>query len=230
MYKLVMILYILFFMVILLLTKFWKKRHYVDRTCFVERGVLSKRECNEIINIAKKYKLKTVSENVDGKPEYQIDVFDEGVKNEELWEISNKIYEEKLKPILKNEKWLSSKKCELDFVFLKKYSPHERSHIPLHLDDNYLTMSFLLSDTKKFDGGELYVFDLNQSNKMSAFDKSKNFSLELRDKFIKNYKNLPILKYNQGDLTVYTGGVHTHGTLPVTKGERYILTFFFSDV
>lgn len=222
-----MILYILIFVAILLVSKILKRRHYVDRTCFVEHGVLSKKECIEIINIAKKYKFKTVPEMVDGKPEYQIDVFDEGVKNEELWKISNKIYEEKLKPILKNEKWLSSNKHELDFVFLKKYSPHERSHIPLHLDDNYLTMSFLLSDTKNFDGGELYVFDLNQSNKMSNLDKSTNFSVELRDKFIKNCKNLPILKYNQGDLTVYTGGVHAHGTLPLTRGERYILTFFF---
>jgi hypothetical protein len=63
---------------------------------------------------------KQFPENVDGKPEYQIDVFDEGVKNEELWKISNKIYEEKLKPIFRSEKWLSSKKHELDFVFFKE--------------------------------------------------------------------------------------------------------------
>ena len=50
----------------------------MDHTCFVERSVLSKKECNEIINISKRYKLKTIPENVDGKPEYQIDVFDEG--------------------------------------------------------------------------------------------------------------------------------------------------------
>jgi hypothetical protein len=223
-----MIIYFLIFIVILLVSKFLKRRRYVDHTCFVEKGVLTKQECNEIINIAKKYKLKIVPENVDGKPEYQIDVFDEGVKNEELWKISNKIYEEKLKPIFRSEKWLSSKKHELDFVFLKKYSPHERSYIPLHLDDNYLTMSFLLSNTENFDGGELYVFDLNQSNEISNIDKNTNFTIELRDKFVKNCKKLPTLNYNQGDLTVYTGGVHAHGTLPVTTGERYILTFFFT--
>ena len=222
-----MIIYFLIFIVILLVSKFLKRRRYVDHTCFVEKGVLTKQECNEIINIAKKYKLKIVPENVDGKPEYQIDVFDEGVKNEELWKISNKIYEKKLKPILKNEKWLASKKHELDFVFLKKYSPHERPYIPLHLDDNYLTMSFLLSDTRNFKGGDLYIFDINESNKITILDKTTGLSIEKRDEFIKNHKNLPIVKYNQGDLSVYSGGIHAHGTLPVTAGERYILTFFF---
>lgn len=222
-----MVLYILIILIILILSKKIKQRRWVDHTCFVESGVLSKRECNNIINIANKYEFKTDIERVDGKPEYQIDIFDEGVKNVELWDISKKIYDEKLKRILKSEKWLASKKPELEFVFLKKYSPHARSYIPLHLDDNYLTMSFLLSDTNNFDGGELYVFDLNESNKIHEIDGRLNFTIELRDKFIKNYKNLPVLKYNQGDLTVYTGGVHMHGTLPVTRGERYVLTFFF---
>ena len=223
-----MILYILVILIILILVKNVRRKSRIDDTCFIQHNVLTRSECNEIINVAKKYKLNTIPENVDGNPEYQIDILDEGIKNEELWKISNKIYEEKLKPIFRSEKWLSSKKHELDFVFLKKYSPHERSYIPLHLDDNYLTMSFLLSNTENFDGGELYVFDLNQSNKISNIDKNTNFTIELRDKFVKNCKKLPTLNYNQGDLTVYTGGVHAHGTLPVTAGERYILTFFFT--
>ena len=222
-----MVLYILVILVILILSKKIKRRRWVDHTCFVESGVLTKHECDTIIHVAKKYKFKTDLERVDGKPEYQIDILDEGIQNVELWDISKKIYDEKLKSILESEKWLASKKPELEFVFLKKYSPHERTYIPLHLDDNYLTMSFLLSDTNNFDGGELYVFDLNESNKISMIDSRINFTIERRDKFINDYKNLPILKYNQGDLTVYTGGVHMHGTLPVTRGERYILTFFF---
>ena len=48
-----------------------------------------------------------------------------------------------------------------------------------------------------------------------------------KDRFIKNYKNLPIINYEKGDAVIYSGDNHLHGLLPVTKGERYVLIFFF---
>lgn len=222
-----MILYILVILVILILVKNVRRKSRIDDTCFIQHNVLTRSECNEIINVAKKYKLNTIPENVDGNPEYQIDILDEGIRNEELWKICKKIYVEKLKPILNSEKWLKMRNNKLDYIFLKKYSPAERSHIPLHLDDNHLTMSFLLSDTRNFKGGELYIFDINESNKLTVIDKMTDLSIKKREEFINNHEKLPIVSYNQGDVSVYTGGIHAHGTLPVTSGERYILTFFF---
>ena len=217
-----MIWYILVIIVILILIKNIKYKSRIDGTCFIQHNVLTRSECNNIIDIASKYEFKKEIEMVDGKPEYQIDILDEGVQNEELWKMCKKIYTEKLKPILNSEKWLKMRNNKLDFIFLKKYSPTERSHIPLHLDDNHLTMSFLLSDTRNFKGGELYIFDTNESNKLDM-----NLTVKERDRFVNSYKNLPIVPYSQGDVSVYTGGIHAHGILPVTKGERYILTFFF---
>lgn len=210
------------------MSKIINNRQWIDSTCFVEKNVLSKNECNKIIDIAKKYEFYKRNDMEKILPEYQIEIFDNGIKNGELWNISKKIYDEKLERILRNEKWLSTKTLDLNFVFMKRYSSvDEKPYIPLHLDESYLTMSFLLSNKNDFDGGELYVFDLNESNRLSLTEQTTNFKLECRNEYVNNHKNLPVLKYNQGDLAVYTGGIHMHGILPVTRGERYILTFFF---
>ena len=87
-------------------------------------------------------------------------------------------------------------------------------------------MSFLLSDTKDFEGGEIYIFDTKSSDEIETWSDADYDSDEVREKFVNSHPNLPILDYQQGDLAVYTGGKNYHGTLPVKGGERYILTFF----
>lgn len=87
-------------------------------------------------------------------------------------------------------------------------------------------MSFLLSDTKDFEGGEIYIFDSNGSTEIEKWDDNFYEETSNRENFITSHPNLPILDYQQGDLAVYTGGKNYHGTLPIKGGERYILTFF----
>lgn len=89
-------------------------------------------------------------------------------------------------------------------------------------------MSFLLSDTKDFVGGELYVFPLEETKKLDALDKQIPMTIERRNNLIDNYPNLPVLNYEQGDMAKYPGGTRMHGTLPVTSGKRYVLTYFFN--
>jgi hypothetical protein len=192
---------------------------------FVQKSTLSKRECKELIEIAKKYDLETKPDEVDSKPEYQIDVLDTGVINEELWEKCRLIYLNKLKPIMESTPWIPSDQ-RINFIFLRRYEKTERTHIPIHTDGSYLTMSFLLSDTNDFEGGEIYIFDKKSSNEINNWSDADYESNEVREKFVNSYPNLPILDYQQGDLAVYTGGTNYHGTLPITSGERYILTFF----
>ena len=192
---------------------------------FVEKGVLSKKECEELINIAKKYKLETKPDGVDDEPEYQIDIVSDSGVNLEIWEKCKPIYLNKLKPIIASTPWISED-LRIHYTFLRRYAPDERTHIPLHQDDNYLTMTFLLSDTKNFEGSELFVFDLEESKKMDKW--VDEATTEQSNTFINKHPDLPIIDYKQGDLAVYTGGENYHGTLPITGGERYILTFFFS--
>ena len=52
---------------------------------------------------------------------------------------------------------------------------------------------------------------------------------KVRDDFIDNYKNLPIMDYQQGDMVKFKSETHLHGTLPLTKGERYVLTVFYDQ-
>ena len=202
-----------------------KRVENISDTGFVQKSTLSKSECKEFIEIAKKYDLETKPDGVDDKPEYQIDVLDTGVINEELWAKCRLIYLNKLKPIIESTPWIPSDQ-RINYIFLRRYEKTERTHIPMHTDDSYITMSFLLSDTKDFEGGELYVFDSKDSIEIDNWDDKFYTPTSNREKFVTSHPNLPILDYQQGDLAVYTGGKNYHGILPITSGERYILTFF----
>lgn len=207
---------------------FYMRRKRVEKITdagFVQKSTLSKRECKELIEIAKKYDLETKPDEVDSNPEYQIDVLDIGVINEELWEKCRLIYLNKLKPIMESTPWIPSDQ-RINYIFLRRYKKTERTHIPMHTDGSYLTMSFLLSDTNDFEGGEIYIFDKKSSKEVTNWSDADYESNEVRENFITSHPNLPILDYKQGDLAVYTGGTNYHGTLPITSGERYILTFF----
>lgn len=202
-----------------------KRVENISDTGFVQKSTLSKSECKEFIEIAKKYDLETKPDGVDDKPEYQIDVLDTGVINEELWAKCRLIYLNKLKPIIESTPWIPSDQ-RINYIFLRRYEKTERTHIPIHTDDSYLTMSFLLSDTKDFEGGELYVFDSKESIEIDNWDDKFYEKTSNRENFVNSHPNLPILDYQRGDLAVYTGGKNYHGILPITSGERYILTFF----
>ena len=207
---------------------FYMRRKRVEtkiETGFLEKSILSKSECEELIQIAKKYDLETKNDEVDEKPELQIDIIAESGVNEELWEACKPIYLNKLKPILESTPWIPPDQ-RVNFVFLRRYEKNERTHIPMHTDDSYLTMSFLLSDTKDFEGGEIYIFDTKSSEEIDNWGENFYEETSNREEYVTSHPNLPILDYQQGDLAVYTGGKNYHGTLPVKGGERYILSFF----
>lgn len=223
--RLLVVLVVLIALVIIVNTR--STRVYVTNDKgFVDRGILTKQACEELVSMAKKYPLETKNDGVDDKPEYQVDIIARGIDNPELWEKARGIYLKKLRPIMDTLDWIPDG-IFLRYIFLRRYEKNQRSHIPLHLDENYLTMSILLSDTKDFDGGELYVFDRDTSREIEAWRVKENTTTEDDDAFIRQYTPLPVLAYRQGDVAVYTGGDNCHGTLPITRGERYILTFFF---
>ena len=196
---------------------------------YQNKAILSINECNKIIDLSKKFKLDTDPDPTDNNPEYQIDILTSKnqIHNMKLWKEIKPIYEKKLIPILNTIPFSSLIKYELNFVFLKRYKPNERTHMSLHTDENYFTIGILLSSTSDFSGGDLYIFDYKKSkqyNNIDCLDSNK------KDKFIKNYNNLPIINYEQGDVIVYCGNKHLHGLLPVTQGERYVLIFFFDKI
>ena len=194
-----------------------------------KKNILSSYECEKLIRLSKKFKLDIDPDPTDDKPEYQIDILtsENTINNIDLWKEIKPIYEKKLIPQLKNVSFLNSINYKLDFVFLKRYKLTERSYMGLHTDDNFFTIGILLSNTNDFDGGELYIFDREKSKKYDYIDYLDNGK---KDNFIKKYKNLPIIDYNQGDILIYSGDNHLHGTLPITRGERYVLIFFFDKI
>lgn len=222
------LLFLIIFILVLLVVymKRTKRVHIRGDKGFIDKGVLSKRECEELIEMAKRQKFETKNDEVDESPEQQIDILARGQVNQELWEKCRKIFIKNLKPIVNSTPWIPNDQ-RINYIFLRRYRRDERTHIPMHTDDNYLTMSFLLSDTKDFEGGEIYIFDSKTSKEIDDWDDKFYEETSNRENYINSHTDLPIVDYQQGDLAVYTGGSNYHGTLPVKNGERYILTFFF---
>jgi hypothetical protein len=213
----IIVMYILLVLLLILILYFFLRRR---DTRYITKSVLSPEECNELIDVAETFEFDTKLDSVDDNPEYQIDVLDITVKNEKLWEMCKKIYETKMPKMDKT----------IDYVILKRYVPGERTHIPPHYDDSHTTMSFLLSNVKDFKGGELYVFSQEESKKIDKLreDVPESELVGARKRIVDSYNKLPIQKYKQGDLIVYPGKYLLHGTLPVTSGKRYVLTYFFN--
>ena len=181
------------------------------------KNVLTKSECEEFISMAKTKHFLTTADPVDDKPVYQIEILenDRTLNYPELFEKCVDLYKKKL----------PKQKGTLDFVFLKRYTPGERVHIPMHVDMSKSTINVLLSDPTEFEGGDFYLFD--DQNDTRVRDVKRASTLKTRIEMLKNMKDLPIIYMKQGDMINYDGYTFNHGILPVTSGERYVLTYFF---
>lgn len=209
----------LIYIVILALLLFLIYTGYRNEEVSIKKNILSKSECNKLIDVANKYHFDTYLEPVDNDPVFQIDINVEGkIMNQELWDMCKKI----------QKKHMGHIKRPVSFVFLKRYKPEERTRLYIHFDTSSYTSSFLLSDTSEFEGGELYIFDKKKSRELEDTHKFGKMSKENIDKFIENYPKLPKANYERGDMISYNGTQHLHGILPVTKGSRYVLSFFFA--
>lgn len=229
MYKSIIILITIIIIIIYFSLRYINKNYIRNiYKIYHKKNILSSQECEKLIRTSKKYKLDTEPDPTDHKPDYQIDILHENeIMNMELWKEVKVIYEQKLIPQLKDVSFLNSIDYKLSFIFLKRYKANERQNMCLHTDENYFTINILLSNVNDFNGGELYIFDREKSEKYDHID---FLHPDKKDKFIKAYKKLPIINYNQGDIITYSGINHLHGTLPVTDGERYVLILFFDVV
>ncbi len=209
----------------------YQNRIYYDIRAHIDKKSLSHHECNEIVNFAKQYSFEKYEEPVDGKPVYQLDILTDGKKINypKLWKKIKPIYENQVKEILDKTTWALNYK--LDFVFLKRYLPTERKYLGLHKDSNFFTVTYLLTDTSKYEGGNFFMY--TQKNTTTLEHKIDNYSPKEKDKFVNNQNNLSVLpiivNYQIGDAMVFSGEDHFHGILPVTSGERYVLIFFFDN-
>ena len=190
----------------------------VKRREVIQKKVFSKQECKHVIEVANKYPyVNDKLDTIDNQPEHQIDIFTEDeVKNKELYDLCMDLYRKHLP---------NHDHLKLGYIFLRRYKPEDRSGVPIHFDDSTVTMSVLLSETKDFEGGNFYVFDEKTSIK---FDKDGLDFMENseRGKYMDGTQ-LPVMKYEQGDMVMFKGGKLFHGITPVTGGERFLLSYFF---
>lgn len=191
-------------------------KQFLDQTSYLAKGVLTPTLCETLIKESRNLVYDITSEPVDDAPVYQVNILNgTSVLHEKLWNLCKGVYYK-----------YKDNHSSSDFMFLKRYLPDERVRIPLHYDNSEYTISFLLSDTKDFEGCEYYMFDMRTSDAIHAIT---TCDAKVRDDFIDTYKNLPIMDYQQGDMVKFKSETHLHGTLPLTKGERYVLTVFYDQ-
>ena len=149
----VVILVISFILILIII--FRRRQNEIE----IRRNILTKEECNDIVKLSNKYEYEQFPEQVDFKPAYEIDIYDTEIPgvilNEELWEVCRSIYDKHLKKMYSTPV----------YVFLRRYTPNERVDLPIHLDENKMTVSFLLSDRSEYEGGDLYIFDKRSTEK-----------------------------------------------------------------
>lgn len=178
---------------------------------YVIKKILKREECQDLIEHASKEIFSTENDPVDDKPVYQIEMLqpDGTIQYPELYEKCMHIYNKKL-----SKTW-----GKPDFIFLKRYKPGERVDIPPHRDECSYTHNILLSDPNEYEGGDFYFYEDSSDPVLRKITRS-----DFTD--FANVK-LPIIQMKQGEVISYEGIRHVHGVLPVTKGERYVLTYFF---
>jgi len=184
------------------------------------KNVLSKTECEEFISMANKNEFLVTPDPVDNKPVYQIEILDpdKTVNHPELYFKCLELYKRRL----------PKQKGELNYIFLKRYAPGERSNIPMHVDLSKSTINILLSNPKDYTGGQFYLFeDPKDLRARRVHDLS---TIESKHNTLKNMEDLPVVYMKQGDMINYQGRIYDHGVLPVTSGVRYVLTFFFDHI
>ena len=201
----------------------------IDDEAMLYFGMLPPELCDEIIQCARLRTFSLEADAVDARPVYQIDLVRDGsVVDEGLWSRLESHVTQRLVPLLAELSWLVGTHVALDFVFLKRYCLEERTHLGLHVDENFFTFNILLSDpVTDFNGGELYIFDPVSTARDLAESESLS-TLEKATWVAAHGDALPIVRdYGRGDVLAFTGSSHFHGILPVLSGERYVLTFFF---
>ena len=193
-----------------------------ENTYTLHKRVIDKETCNKIIEISNKYKVDDADDSVDDLPTFQITVYnsfdeDNPVGNKELLDTIKPIYNKYIEPLFKKPP---------DHIFLRRYKVDERTELPIHLDQSNFTVSFILSDKNEYEGGELFIFSKEETKKYDHLTLTST-PRYIRDEFVRNHKKLPVVNYEQGDMISYNGKDYLHGVLPITKGVRYTLIFFF---
>tara|TARA_B110001452_G_scaffold263885_1_gene266010 strand:+ start:628 stop:1710 length:1083 start_codon:yes stop_codon:yes gene_type:complete len=199
----------------------------VDGEALLYSRVLSAEVCARLIRMSHESVLSMDLDTVDDQPVYQIDLVQNGwVSDARMWSVIGPTFDLKLKPLLAKLPWLQGTAFTLDHAFLKRYCPQQRTHLGIHVDSSFFTFNVLLSDPGDFEGGEIYIFTPQETQR--HFERHEAMSTAQKETWVGGHAQLPTVEgYTQGDTLAFTGDRHLHGTLPVRSGERVVLTIFF---
>ena len=190
------------------------------KNVYTLKNVLSKSECEKFISMAKKIEFLTTPDPVDNEPVYQIEILDpdKSVNHPELYFKCLELY----------KRHLPKQKGDLNYIFLKRYAPGERTNIPMHVDLSKSTINILLSNPNDYKGGEFYLFEDPKDSRVKQVHSVS--TIKKQHEMLKNMEDLPVVYMKQGDMINYQGRIYDHGVLPITSGVRYVLTFFFDHI
>ena len=155
----------------------------VDEEAILYRRVLPPEVCARLIRMSREREFSLELEPVDDRPVYQIDLVQHGwVADHEMMSVVGPLYDAEMKPILAELPWLRGAAFTLDFAFCKRYRPQERTHLGIHLDSSFFTFNVLLSDPAEFQGGQIYIFTPQETQK--RFTRHESMTTEQKDAWV----------------------------------------------
>ena len=184
-------------------------------------------ECNKLIYVGDKFGYETDLDPVDNEPTYETSITnmsiatpnnERGVFNVLMDSISEKWRKTFDKYLPKDIKGTFPTS-----TFFKRYTVNERVDIPPHRDDCAYAVVVQVSSPVEVTGGEFYIYPIGSKQGESL---TRLFPNQRRE-VLKNSKSIPIVHLKQGEVVLYKGDRHIHGVLPVTKGIRHALIYFY---
>eukprot|EP00466_Bigelowiella_natans_P013942 jgi/Bigna1/77826/fgenesh1_pg.50_\ len=176
--------------------------------CAVFTGLIDRKTCKKIVELAEESGWQDDEDTVDGKPTFQNNLKD---RSPVAWQHVETLHKARVLPLLRN--LFPEEDLELTGHFVRQYSPSARATLIPHQDKSVATVNILLTPRSKFKGGDVFVFDLLESREIQIT------SPDLSEEFAK-LRRFGLKPYTRGRVQLGDGNDEENGEGSAQEGER----------
>lgn len=209
--------------------------------CAVFSGLITKSECETLVQQAGKAGWQHDKDTVDNKPTYQNNLKS---RCPGAFGFVKAMCANRINPLLQT--LFPGVSLRLTGHFVRRYATGERTTLIPHQDKSFATVNLLLSPDSAYAGGKVFVFDPDASREIAITHKdflqemAKNarFGLKLHtggrvtvavdaDGSVPSTITKRVVQTQFMDAVIHRGALF-HGITPLRKGVRHVLILFFS--
>lgn len=205
-------------------------------------NLFTKQECDELIKVSENYGWAIIPDSIDSKPTQDIEVYLHGeILVPEVWALIEP-HVAKLRAAMSSVvPYSCSIHHELDWLFVRRYKAGTmRTSLKGHHDSNQHSLNLALNSDTDFEGGNIYFIPHDSPLGKNISLEITNNNPELQESNAAAVNPFLITQTPPGDENYYFPSIraghgyahnHTlwHGIIPVTRGVKYSLLFFFDE-